>query len=253
MLRTFNYTERTDIDRADVDVRVREVSGASPVATISVRLDGYDLPADAEVFAEAYRKASYMRKSLGTVGGLAGETDFELREFDTPDGVRFRIKVTGRRKELEQAPVLLAVADGVDPVEGDEDHDLEKLLNLQPADLNGEVWRVDTSDGPTLLIERSLWQDRLFVRAGWCFPLVLPQVLREVLRAALSNKYRETDEDVWQSRWLVFALGLPGGSELPKANAEQDVIEEWIHEKAAAFGRKQKILDRIAPHVEGAE
>jgi len=246
MIRRLNYTKRQKIRSEHVGVGIRDISGAHPVAVVSVSLDEYNLPGDAELVIEAYRKASYMRIRMGTVADRPESHEFVLSEFPSPEGVLFRVKVIGRSTGLEHdGPLLLAVADRIAPQEGDEqDTDYEKLIRLVPADLAGEIWRMDFEDGPVIQIERVYWTDRRqVVRSGWFFPLVLPTVLRESLCEALDDNYRDTEGDDWRSLWLRFALTLPGDAQLPG----EDDVDDWIDEKVAAFCRVQRMKDRFEP------
>lgn len=247
MIKRINYTKRQKIKSEHIGVIVRAVSGAHAVASVSVSLDEYKLPYDASVYVEAYRKASYMRVAIGTVGSHAPTHDFVLSEFSSSEGVLFRIKVVGQSEGLSRnGPLLLAVADQISPSEGDEDDTAyEKLIRFVPKDLNGEVWRMDFDDGPRILFERTYWEDRsTIVRSGWFFPLVLPTVLRESLRKALEDE-RSADDDHWSAKWLRFAQSIPGDTSLPN----EDDIEDWIDSKVEAFCRRQRMKDRFDPAV----
>jgi len=248
VIKRINYTKRQKIKSEHIGVIVREVSGTYPIASVSVSLEEYKLPADAKVYVEAYRKASYMRVKLGTVAAHDPSRDFVMSEFASPEGVLFRVKVVGQSEGLTRnGPLLLAVADQISPSEGEEeDTEYEKLIRFVPEDLNGEIWRLDFEDGPMIQFERAYWEDRSsIVRSGWFFPLVLPTVLRESLRKALENDYRSTDDDDWRARWLRFAQSIPGDSSLPG----EDDVEDWIDSKVAAFCRRQKMTDRFNPAV----
>lgn len=250
MIKRINYTKRQKIKSEHIGVTVREVSGDHAVASVSVSLDEYELPQDAGIYVEAYRKASYMRVAIGTVGSHAPSHDFVMSEFASPEGVLFRIKVVGQSEGLSRnGPLLLAVADRVSPSEGeDDDAAYEKLIGFVPEDLNGEVWRLDFFDnGPMILFERAHWEERsTIVRSGWFFALVLPTILRESLRKALEDDYRSTDDDDWRAKWLRVAQAIPGDTSLPG----EDDVEDWIDSKVEAFCRRQKMKDRFGPAVQ---
>ena len=246
MIRRMNYTERHKIKSEHIGFTIRDISGSHPVATASISLDEYNLPDDAEVVFEAYRRATYQRVPVGTVEQLLDKHEFELSEFDTADGVLFRAKVIGRNSDLNHdAPLLLAVADRVAPQEGDEeDADRDKLIRFVPYDLNGEIWRLDFEDGPTVLLERSYWENRSqIVRSGWFFSLVLPEIFRRALHEALEGNYRDINDDDWRSKWLRFALSIPGDSELPDDN--EDHVNNWVTSKVAAFCRQNDMEERF--------
>ncbi len=246
MIRRYNYTKRQRIKSEHVGVSVREISGAHPIARVSVSLDAYELPNDAQVVVEAYRKASYMRVGIGSVGNLSKNHEFVMTEFSSPEGVLFRVKVIGSSDGLRHnGPLLLAIADKIHPREGDEQEaDCEKLIRFVPAELEGEIWRMDFEDGPVVQFEQSYWDDRSqIVRTGWFFPLVLPTILRESLRQALDDNYRNTDDDDWRAQWLRFALSLPGNRTLP--GEDESEIDTWINDKVAVFCRQLKMHERF--------
>lgn len=252
MIRRINYTRRIKIKSESIDISVREVPGATPVAIAAVKLKGYSFPPDAQVVIEAYRKATYMRERVGTVGESPGRFEFALREFASASGVLFRVKVVGKREDAgKDAPLLLGIADRISPTEGgDLDADYEKLLRFAAAELNGEVWRIDFEDGPVVQIEREYWDERAFVRTDWFSATVIPTWFREALRVALADNYRDIDDDDWRSRWLRFALTIPGERELP---AVGDDVEEWINARIEAFCRQHRYRERFQAAMRGAD
>jgi hypothetical protein len=236
-----------------VYIAVRDIPGGSPVATAAVRLEDYGLPPEGIVFVEAYRKAAYIREKMGTVGDLPEKFDFELCGFGAADGVKFRIKVTGKRGDSpKDAPILLALADQIAPDDGDEDNsDLDKLLRMVPADLEGEIWRLEIVEEPTLSIDKRYWEDRNnLVRSGWFFSLVLPTICREVLQKALEDNYREIDDEDWRSKWIRFALNLPGPQDFPPPDTA-DEIRQWVNTRVEAFCRNKHIPEHLATAMKG--
>lgn len=252
MIRHLNYTNRRRITEDLYGIRINADGREFATASVSLALAEMMLPPDADVVVEAYRRASYMRVRLGTVASYPDPFEFPLTKFGSPDDVKFRIKVVGRGAALErQGPLVLALADRVKPREGDEDDiDYERLVRLVKQKLNGEIWRLDFEDGPSILFEEDYWNARgEIVKSGWFFPLVLPTVLRESLIRALDDNYRDLDDERWQSQWLRFAtMRLAGDAELP--SSDEDEVEEWINGKVEAFCRDQRMTDRFARAVE---
>ena len=76
-------------------------------------LDGCELPAEALVFVEAYRQTTWMRWAWGTVGALQPPANRALAEFDSPDDVLFRVRVTSPGTPEEPHGLLPAEADRV--------------------------------------------------------------------------------------------------------------------------------------------
>ena len=129
MIRRLNYTGRIKIFRSDLRLATREVGGALSFDA-DLRLIDYELPAEALVFVEAYRQTTWMRFSFGTVAAMQPPVDRWLHEFDSPDGILFRVKVTQAKDEH----VLLAVADRIPLAQPDQNTDQESLLEAVPAE-----------------------------------------------------------------------------------------------------------------------
>lgn len=253
MIRRFNYTKRVKIKREHIRLSVRELEGHPPVAAVSLELSEYRLPPEASLIVEAYRKATYMRVPLGPVSATLTHFEFPLTEFASVEGVLFRVKAIGRSTEMvRNGPVLLAVADHLSPDDNPGDAGgTQSLIRLEPHDLGGEIWRLDLTNQPVILFEKTLWKEReRIVRSGWFFALVLPTVLRQSITVALTDDYRELDDDGdWRSAWLRFAIALPGDSSLP----EGDAVEEWVDAKVEAFCRWTKTQERLRAAREGGD
>src|SRR5439155_26581328 len=92
------------------------------------------------VYLEAYYRASWMRFPYGAVGGLQPPPDRTLREVDRASKIYFRLLVVD---ESGECGLILASADGIRPLEADEDVGRrESLLPVVTADLGPGVWRV---------------------------------------------------------------------------------------------------------------
>ena len=94
MIRRLNYTGRVRIVREDVHVTVIERKGKLPFFKAELDLAGYGLPGDAKVYVEAYRQTFWMRFDFGSVGRLAAPEHPELSDFDSLEGILFRVRVT---------------------------------------------------------------------------------------------------------------------------------------------------------------
>lgn len=246
MLRRFNYTNRLRIARSDVSVVVvKDEVGLAFKADLSV-LPSYKLPRDASVCVEAYRQTNWMRFEFGRVDAIQAPPDVRLRIFDSPEGIRFRVKVT---KSGDQH-VLLAEADGIPLVlpENDEQN-REPLLPVKPADLSGEVYRLDLSGSyPVLEISRQAGAPSEIGRSPAFVSLVYPSVLREILNRVMVIEKHDDDDSLtdWRSRWLRFASSIPGARERPPVDSEDDAKFEWIDEAVSAFARKIHANERFA-------
>lgn len=206
MKRTFNFTGRSKIARNEVRFRLTD-DGRSYF--VSVAADLSDLPADAQVVAEAYDRTSYERQRLGSVGGELGEGPYPLGGVPS-DTALFRLKVVS--EEGADSGLLLAVADEIRPTDasghGGEDSKWESipLLHLRPAELDGLLWRVDlTGSWPMLEYEESVPDNRLehFVRGQLFRSLVMPEVVRQILTKLVVEEHDlDREEGTWQAGWI---------------------------------------------------
>jgi hypothetical protein len=236
MIRRFNYTNRVRIRRRDARITLHEKDGQF-YFDADLRLSSYVLPPESLVFVEAYRQTSWMRFDFGRVGALQTPPDRSLTEFDSPDGILFRVKVT----PAGDTHTLLAEADRIPLAKPDEkDAAKQPLLPVKPQKLGDEVFRLDFSeDRPLLLINSDLGDYRAIGMHPAFAALVYPSVFREVLVRVLVVDKHDDDAapDDWRSQWVRFATLLPGLGELPEPD-DVDSRYDWIDKVVAAFAKK---------------
>ncbi len=248
-IRSFNYTGRRRITREEVQLRLSQLPDKTISFDADIRLEkSHMLPDDAAVCVEAYRGSSYswMRFPFGKVGDLRAPADRRLTDFDGPEGILFRIKVTSPTKDHG---LILAEADALSPRTSDEKEDaLQSLLPVRSdKNLGSRVWRIDFEDKPVLLVNSALGEWRDVVRDRTFMTLVMPTVLEAILvRILLIDKEGDQDEEAgdWRSQWLRFIRSMPVTADLPDIE-DKDALEHWIEEAVGAFSRKQRILDRF--------
>lgn len=248
MIRRFNYTGRKAINRSDTNLRIEE----NPLRfSAGLSLADYDLPSDAKVFVEAYRQTNWMRFNFGTVGAVTPASDLRLSAFDTPEGILFRVRVTAT---TDPEGRLLAEADQISPVHRSESGEemREPLLPPKGEDLGEEVYRVDFTGRPLLLINNQFGDWRTLARSPFFVTIALPQAMREILnRIVRVEEYFNTDDpDDWRAQWLQFAATLPGSSEPPREE-EKDAFDDWIDAAVAAFSRAHGMKARFGSYWPG--
>jgi hypothetical protein len=234
------------IRRDDVSIHMTQVEGGFAVSA-SAKLEDYAFPSDALIYLEAYRQTTWMRFPYGTVDNLQGPPLEEriLSEFDSPEGVLFRLKITragGRH-------LLLGVADQIPAGDPDSDADQDPLLPVFPAQLADEIWQLDLADEPRLLVNKSAVSDwRQLALSPAFVALVYPIALRQVLDSILVwHQHRDFDDEFdWRSKWLRFAVLLPGiDRDLPEKDDEEGT-RLWISDVVAAFATKLKLGERFS-------
>jgi hypothetical protein len=245
-IRRLNYTGRKKIRREDVSISLQERPNSPPSFDADLsKLSEYNLPLDATVSVEARLQTRWMRFSYGTVGAIAPVADRALTEFDSADGILFSVKVT---EVSGAAGKLLAEADGI-PVRfpGETEEKRNPLLPVKADDIGHEVYRLDFSnDPPLLLVNKAAGDKDAIARSPLFMSIVYPAAFREILNRIIHvEEHDDPDDDggSWQSRWLRFAAALPCiGPVPPKEDGHR---EQWIDDAVAAFAKQQDMLARF--------
>jgi len=249
-VRTLNFTRRKRIERKHALITVHEDHNG-PFFDAMLDLSSYGLPDEARVFVEAFRQTTYMRFDFGRIGDLRAPSKRFLTEFDTAEGIQFRVKVVA----TEPRGLLLAQADGIRPRQAKEEKDERvPLISVVPEELGHEIWRLEFDERePMLKVNTLVGNYRDIVRDPVFVALVLPAVLRDILwRILIYHDHRDvSDMEDWRSRWLTFASLLPGVGPPPEdETSDQDALEEWIERAVASFCRKHTIRQKFT-HYRG--
>jgi len=238
-IRRFNYTGRKRISLKDAKIYLKQDENKTIKFDAVLSLTDYDLPDEASVSVEAYRQTSWMRFPCGKVEDIQLPTEEHLLDFDSPEGVLFRVRVTSQD---EPVGLLLAEADQIRPrLPEDDDENSISILPAKPDDsLGDQIFRVDFSDRPILLINSRIGEWRSIALDPVFIALVLPAAMREILTRILRiDGYSDTENlTEWRSQWLSFSLSLPGVTDLPVDEDEEDRMDDWIEEAVASFCRR---------------
>jgi hypothetical protein len=246
MIRRFNYTGRVLIRRPDTRVTLTNADKQFAFDA-DLNLAGYNLASDARVFVEAYRQTTWMRFDFGRIGAIQPPNDRRLIEFDSPEGILFRVKVTA----LGEKHTLLAEADRI-PLAKIEEEETPRtpLLPVKPQKLGDEIYRLDFSspgNRPLLLINSDAGQYSLIARSPAFMSLVYPALFREVLvRVLVVDEHDDYDNaDDWRSQWVRFAMLSPGLGEIPKPDEIEDRFD-WIEKAVASFAKRIQVRSKFA-------
>ena len=239
MIRRFNRTGRISIPsgRATVTLRRLERNGRG-ASSAGER--------DARVRVEAWRGNAFQRWDWGRVGAPTEPAERARILTDVPETSQFRVSVIA----ADDSGRLLGLADKLRPR-----LPVESLLPLVPADLGGEVWRLDYGQGDDIVVlrvNRNIPDFDRTVRTDPAFRgLVMPQVLRSVLeRALLVEREDPGDPEGRWSAWFDLTRSILSDREAPSVSgdAQDDEIaqaDRWIEAVVAAFSAdKVKALDR---------
>lgn len=252
-IRRLNFTGRKKINRSDVAITVREHEREASTFEAVLSLEEYELPPDAKVYIEAHRQTSYMRFEFGTAAQPKAQDELTLSEFDTAEGVLFRIKVTSSD---EPCGLLLATAEQIRPRAPEQTEERRiPLLTVRPdPGLAQQVWRLDFTgaSGPVLCVSSRAGDHHAILRHPLVQSLVLPAVLREILnRVVHIEEHWEVDpEGDWMSQWLKFATNLPGSERDLPAFQDEAVRDTWIDDVVASFCRALRSTDQFVSSFE---
>lgn len=243
-VRHLNYTSRKKLERSDVQVLVRETDSGEHLLDLRLSLGAYDLPADAKVVAEAYRRTEWSRYSFGTVGLVRPSGTPVLKDFSDVDGLLFRVKVVA---ESNGRPLLVAEADRVKPVsEGPNTGAKETILPVVRGELGEELWVLDFSTGePQLVINDAVEDWRGVPKLPFFRAAILPALLRMILVSILDEDIHDDEDlELWQQNWLQFAEALPGVDPRPSTMDEKGKTD-WIDDAVRAFARAHQLKDQF--------
>jgi hypothetical protein len=239
-----NFTGRRRVRRDDVRLRVRDSNDSPVLDVLDLDLGQLNLPVDAKVVVEAYRQTSYMRFYAGTVGRLTFPTSQPLYEFESPETVRFRIKVVGTGEDDGK---ILAAADNLRATtEADEEAPQSSLLPTVPDALGQMLWRLDFSnDEPKLVVNRDVGDWKGFAMLPTFTALVLPEALRQIVKWVLENlEMFEEGEETPLALWVLFLAEM--GHDPRDVDAEDEGEREtWADEAVDRFARRYRFLDLV--------
>ncbi|MDE0393283.1 MAG: hypothetical protein OYK82_00745 [Gammaproteobacteria bacterium] len=237
-----NSTNRKRIRRQDVQADFRQPQGDLPFG-ILVTLDrtAWRFPGTATIVLEVRQRAIRARFELGTVMAPVTDTWLSLESMDPGIPPQIRLKVVDQEewpgRLLAASRFFVPIKD--EPTDGDVD---SPILHIRPWSLGDEIWRIEFSDdSPPVL----LYNDRLFglkerLQAGALVTsLVLPVVLRDVLREIRGRPVSGDDDRDWQTDWLNFCKWLGVSDDLPQD--DQDYAE-WEEGVLRAFCRKHDLV-----------
>ncbi len=249
MIRRLNYTGRRKIPRSKVVVRLRRVDEGYEFDA-QFDLDGYQFPADAKVYVEAYNSASYMRFDFGSVGAVSSPESSRLVDVTLRPLPRFRLKVVD---VSHQYGLLLGVADQLVPLRPDEElAQKQSLLPVDFTDLADRAWRLDLSDWPVLELNKRIAVIGEAARSSGAFlGLVYPELVRAILTEILFVQEvtdPDFDDSAWTSLWLRYACSLPGVDAPPEGASERAraAQAEWIDSAVQAFCQSRQARQRLA-------
>ncbi len=134
----------------------------------------------------------------------------------------------------------------------DDEQNRTPLLPVKPEDLGNEIYRLDFTNEPVMLVNNAVHNWQMLARSPVFVSLVYPAVFREILvRIMIVEEHLEIDDlERWESRWLNFARNLSGMGDVPPGDDLQ-AINGWIDDAVGSFARMNRMVDRFLTYWEG--
>ena len=264
--RHLNFTRRVAVPPREVSLTLARPDAGCTEVDLLWPADGDSSagPAkfgEAEVFLEASRQTFWQRHSAGRACALAdagGAARLDFDEFETLEGVRFRLKVTGRgrhdRGRLLASASKLRVAGLPADIEG------RSLLPVLGADLGPRPYRLDFDDGgPLLVLNTRLGFKEAVAADPAVVALVLPAAVGRIAERLLAETGDLSEADLraaggWQADWFGF---LRDRLRIRRPAADAGDVEEldadpeqWVEQVVEAFCSEHGLTGRLlaSPH-----
>lgn len=243
--RHLNFTGRKRIHRRDVEIgTVTDERSLSFQALYS--FSDYSLPETAEIVVEAYVGWTVMRFEFGTLGTRIEPDSYELSDFDGPEGLLFRLKVLGTG---DQTGLILAQADNLRASAADELEKSQSFVVVRPADLGSVAWRLVFDEAqPVLQVNERVGDWKSFLRHSAVRSLLLPEIVRQLLREALQTQPDDEDSDAWQNHAQKLASSAAG---TPPATDDYDEVESWIDDVVRSFAHRHRLWRGVREFLKG--
>jgi len=244
-IRRVSFLNRKKIKKSDYDISIINQNSTLTFDAI-LTLTEYSFPNSARIVIEAYRQTNWMRFEFGNVGNLQHPENRMLSEFDSEEGIKFRVKVIS---EDENKGVLLGEADKINPKLSNSTGDEISLLPVQPSsDLQQEIFRLEFDFEPRLLVNSNLGDWRSLLLTPTFYALVFPDILRQILNRILLIDNQNIDIDDkqdWRVKWILFTKNIPGVQDFPNSD-DVNEIDYWIDESVAAFCRYKQLKEKFS-------
>lgn len=246
--RHINHTGRKKIKHTEVEIRMVEQGGKPPAFETEFRLNKDKLPADADLFVEAYHRNTSQRFPFGTVAAPIQPDDTTLDQIDLSGPTLFRVKIVDNTQSIGR---LIATADRLTPEDDEDEEQRTSLMIIKSMPMGNVTWNIAFNEAhkPVLCINNKIPDAKNQLLYNPFFQsLVLPAAFREVLMFILWNQEDEQTEGSWQHDWMEFSNRL-GPEECP-AESDPDILHGWIDDVIRTFSEKHHFCDHLIRRIE---
>lgn len=243
--RQINHTGRKHIKRSEVQIELIETREI-PEFRVNFRLDTSRLPADANVYVEAYHRNTSQRFDFGTVAAPREPDSLQLDQLDLSGPTLFRVKVVDNS---EQVGRLIASAEGLSPRSEDESQNESLMIFRSSPGMGNLTWKMAfDADKPVLCINNKIKEGKTLLLHNPLFQgLILPAAFREVLLKIFIDEALE-QEDGWQGNWLSFAQKIAPEELVDFGDPE--VVHDWINGVVSEFSNQHHLCQNLILKME---
>lgn len=252
-----NFTGRLEIDRARIQLRLREEEGKILLDVNSIELTELDLPPTAKLAVEAYRQTTKVRVPCGTIAVPVYPKDVHLDAFDLIDNFQLRLRVVGSEGDCHGK--VLAVADRLHGTGNNDEVSAEPLLKLQRTELGERIWKFGLDDDqPILYVNKLLENHDQLVHSAAFKALVLPEFFHHVALWIARNRDDAEEPNSTISHWLLFCevIGVdPSDLDSLEDGDEgfSDAVDDWATEAATVFASHIRALSLLNSPIDPEE
>ena len=244
-----NHTGRKNLKRSEVQIRIDDPLVIPSSFTVEFNLDKKDLPANADIYIEAYHRNTLQRYDFGTVANPITPESTVLDQIDLSGPTLFRVKIVDHS---EHASRLLALADRLMPSDDNEEEQKASLMIFRTTPELGQLtWKMSYNEAnkPVLCINSKIPQGKdQLLHNPFFQSLIIPAAFREVLMYIIWEKddNGEADEESWQKQWEDFANDV-APYEMPN---EIDQLYGWIDDVVSTFSENHSFCEHLIKRME---
>ena len=237
---------RKNIKKKDIclDIIEDEKNNILTVKIVKINLLGYDFPASARIFLEAFNRLDIERIPLGEVGLFSEENireplplpSFKFNNERQRSGIKFRLKIVDIKTGH-----LLGLVENLK-----ETKYVNSLLSINTDEEINTVYVVcwEDSNNPTLSVNK----DFDFEKLKNIKPIIVEAVFKEILTGLLFFECDDLEDELENHKWIQFAQKL-----VPKADLKDITPDEkrgWINDVIDKFSKKEKIVKKLLKFLE---
>jgi hypothetical protein len=234
-----------------VNITVKDNGAGPPSLVAELNLSTLSVPTHADVFIEAYHKATTQRFHWGTVAAPKAPDSTLLDEIDLGGRVLFRVKVVDNSGEVG---LILASADQIPPKDEDDGQQKDHLIAVIARDLGELPWDISiASDGatrPALILNSRLPDVINRIQHDPVYQsMLLPAVVRDVYTYIFWDAEGGEGEGSWQQSWLDFGEVLLGHA--APESTDPFACREWLDQLLDVFSNQHQLSSRVIVSLTG--